>query len=114
MNENVFLAYWSSEGFESIIDITEYKHAEIMAALDAPGAKEKTKELNQMLSGMEMRARMNPQRDYECYVVSAKPEITHDDLWDMATTSPQAAVDIFRSSGVKVFSYKQSNKRVIE
>lgn len=115
MSEQVFLAYWSNEGFESIQDITEYKHAELLTALDAPGAQEKVKELNSMINSMELRARMNPQRNYECYVVTAAESVSLEDLKTLAfNDSPQAAANLFRDSGAKIFSFRETAQRVIE
>lgn len=114
MSEQVFLAYWSTEGFECILDITEYRHQDLLVALDAPGAKEKTRELNSILNSMSLRARVNPQRSYECYVITAAEGIEQADLEQLARETPQAAADLFRAKGVKVFSHRSKNRNVIE
>jgi hypothetical protein len=97
---NVFLGYWSNEGFESIQDITKHRYADVVAALSDTAA---SNELNQMISSMQMRARFNPQRAYECYAIEASEGIELQDLQAMAKESPQALVNLFREKGVKIF-----------
>jgi hypothetical protein len=60
-----------------------------------------------------LRARVNTQRRYEIYVITATPGITEDDIRDMFEADPQGAADTIRRIGNKVFSDRARQDHVV-
>ena len=61
----------------------------------------------------ELRARFNPQRNYEIYIITAVPGISEDDIRDMFEADPQTAADTIRRIGHKYVSHRETAERVI-
>ena len=62
-----------------------------------------------------LRARANPQRNYEIYTVQVEPDVTLKDIQDMFRDTPQAIVDLVRARGHKLYSDRQYKEdRVIQ
>ena len=61
----------------------------------------------------ELRARFNPQRNYEIYLITATPGITEDNIRSMFEADPQGSAETIRSIGQKFFSDRETSKRVI-
>jgi len=114
MKNNVFLAYWCSEGFEHIQDITRYEtweQEQLMNLLrDVPI---KSNPLNEMINSMKLRARFNEQRNYELYVFQVSKELEFEDVKSMSEHSPQALVDWIRKNGLCLHSDRRHPKVVI-
>ncbi len=96
-SDRIFIASWDSLGFEAIIDITKLERQFLMAALknETPG------NINTILRNLILRARFNPQRFPQIY--SFKSNVSEEDLWSFAETSPQALADLIRQHGEKIF-----------
>jgi hypothetical protein len=60
-----------------------------------------------------LRARYNPQRNYEIYIITAQPGISEDDIRGMFEANPQNAADTIRRIGQKFYSDRQTQKAVI-
>ena len=62
-----------------------------------------------------LRARANPQRNYEIYTVQVEPDVSLKDIQDMFKDSPQEIVDIVRAQGHKIYSDRlYTEDRVIQ
>lgn len=61
----------------------------------------------------ELRARYNPQRHYEIYLISAVDGIDENDIREMFETSPQEAADTIRRIGNKFYSDRDTTERLI-
>ena len=61
-----------------------------------------------------LRARFNPQRNYEIYLITAQPGIDKDDIVGMFEANPQTAADTIRRIGQKYVSYRETAERVIQ
>jgi hypothetical protein len=62
-----------------------------------------------------LRARANPQRNYEIYTVQVDPDVSLKDIQDMFKDTPQDIVDLVRARGHKLYSdrlYKED--RIIQ
>ena len=67
------------------------------------------------LNMLILRARANPQRNYEIYTVQVEPDVSLKDIQAMFKDSPQAIVDLVRAQGHRLYSdrlYKED--RVIQ
>lgn len=62
----------------------------------------------------KLRARFNPQRNYEIYIITATPGIDSDDIVAMFEADPQSAADTIRRIGQCVWSERQTRERVIQ
>lgn len=109
-----FLCVWNSYGIESVIDITEYEFEEeaLLIEMIQTGQPAASK-FGSILTGLMLRARFNPQRNYEIYAVQAVDSITDKDIVDMFNANPQSAANTIRKNGVKLFSDRQNTKPVI-
>jgi len=67
------------------------------------------------LNMLVLRARANPQRNYEIYTVQVEPDVSLKDIQDMFKDSPQTIVDIVRAQGHRLYSDRQyAEDRVIQ
>jgi len=107
-------------GLEAVVDVTEniargneFEREKIWDILKDPERiprNEWTHEVNQILHHMMLRARANPQRHYEIYSINTNQDITKLDLEDMFNDAPQAAADLIRDRGHRLYS-DRVNKR---
>ena len=61
----------------------------------------------------QLRARFNPQRHYEIYIITATPGIDKDDIREMFDANPQTAADTIRRIGHKYHSDRAQEDRVV-
>lgn len=61
----------------------------------------------------ELRARFNPQRNYEIYIITAVPGIDEDDIRAMFEADPQGSAETIRRIGNKFASYRDTTEKVI-
>jgi hypothetical protein len=61
----------------------------------------------------QLRARYNPQRHYEIYIVTAEPGIDRDDIQEMFDADPQTAADTIRRIGYKYHSDRAQEDKVV-
>lgn len=62
-----------------------------------------------------LRARANPQRNYEIYTVQVEADVSLKDIQAMFRDSPQDIVDLVRARGYKLYSDRQyAEDRVIQ
>jgi hypothetical protein len=108
MNNHRFVIYWCSEGLEYVGDVTLDGHDAVMARL----SDQKYQSRIPNVMHLELRARYNPQRHYECWVVDAVEGITAEDIREMFDNDPQAAADQIRSRGTRVFGEPLDQTRV--
>lgn len=123
-SDRKFIAMWCCEGLESLVEITNLvekandckktKMFDIIKKPDSVLTNTAMTELNLMLFAMIMRARSNPQRHYEIYMVTTpRRSFNEKTLRDMFNANPQGMVDLFREKGVKIYSDRARNKPAI-
>jgi hypothetical protein len=69
--------------------------------------------IGRLINGFSMRARFNPQRNYELYFIHTVKSITKEEFETMFVEDPQLAVDLIRDRGQKLFSHRTTTERVI-
>jgi hypothetical protein len=71
--------------------------------------------LNKMIHMMQLRARFNPQRNYEIYMINATDGVSKEDIEQWFTDSPQEAANRCREIGTQLLSHRetQPERRVI-
>ena len=113
MTTNAYLFMWNCHGIESIVPITQYedqhKH-DIWNILKDD--KRKKNPLDDIIMGMKLRAQFNTVRSYEIYAMDCDEGITKEDLFDFWDTAPQAAADLTREKGVRLFSNRNKHRPI--
>lgn len=61
---------------------------------------------------MALRAKFNPQRNYEIYIVSAEDGISNTDIRDMFEADPQSGADTIRRLGHKFYSDRRDEHKI--
>ncbi len=95
----VYICMWDCNGFEVIKDCSSWERQSL---LDTIAGKELTKP-PVSLQAMTMRARFNPQRNYEIWTFNTEESLDEDTLWSYAETDPQALVDMIRDRGKRLY-----------
>ena len=105
-----FLLMWCNEGLEYVADITADEQRVVWARLQGNSTPGRSYANPHHLI---LRARYNPQRHYEIYLIEATDGITEQDLRDMFDTNPQTAADTIRRLGHCYFSDRVQEDRVV-
>lgn len=123
MSDNIFILSWDCYGLEACVDVTEhidqgnnFEKEKIFDLIKDPDARPHNKhvaEVNRIYFQLSMRARFNPQRNYEIYSVHTTADITAKDLKCMFEDNPQGTAELIRERGTKLYSDRQTSKRVI-
>lgn len=127
MSDNTYILSWDCYGLEGIVPLSDIE-AEIAEAekqhawevLSTPnGYSHPIKNparyrLHSIVNGMIMRARFNPQRNYEIYLITTIEDITADTLKQQFEGNPQGMAELIREKGTKLYSDRATTKRVIE
>lgn len=110
---------WDRNGFESILDVTRFRPDSdeskqlLLDTLKTGEPKYHNRGPN--ITAMQMRARINSDRDYEIYLFTSVDSVDHDDLANWARSSPQSLVDWIRKNHTKCFwSRGNSNTPTIQ
>lgn len=105
----LFLVSWDCTGLEACINVTEYEKAEMWARLSDT---EPPVGIGKAVQHLMLRARVNPQRHYEIYTFNVAAGITKEDIREMFNNAPQAAADLIRDRGRKIYSDRVSQSEV--
>ena len=96
---------WDENGFEVIKDCTSWERDSLLNTL---AGKELSKSpVN--LQAMTMRARFNPQRNYEIYTFNTTEDFEEEALWKIAEENPQTLVDLIREKGKRLYGASLGN-----
>jgi hypothetical protein len=102
----VYICMWDENGFETLKDCSSWER---QALLDTLAGKELSKPpVN--LQAMTLRARFNPQRNYEIWTFNTDEDLDEDALWRYAETNPQALVDMIRDCGKKLYANEKNKE----
>lgn len=120
-----FILFWDCYGLESCIDITEdvergnnFEKESLFERIKNPEEvprNEPVTKLNRMVHMLQLRAQVNPQRNYELYMINTTEGVSKADIENWFEDSPQAAVDRVREIGTKLYSNRatDADRRVI-
>lgn len=98
--QNLFMIVWDMTGLESVVNVDDIAEADTMNALKG----EKGSELGRTLHYFTLRARANNHRHYEIYTIRTTVDLTKEDLEQWFERDPQAAADMIRERGNKIYS----------
>ena len=111
-------------GLEAVIDVTEWERRHEQAekervwgvlgseGLEDPG-NQVERNLNQIVTAILMRARVNSQRHYEVYTVQTDSGISADDMKRMFEDNPQIMADLVRERGKKLWGDRISAEKIV-
>ena len=105
-----FVIMWDCNGLEYIGDITADEQRVMWETLQG---RESPRRALANPYHLMLRARYNPQRHYEIYIVEATDGITADDIRNMFEASPQTAADTIRRLGTVFYSDRATQKVAI-
>lgn len=109
MTVNAFLFSWCCTGIESIIPISQYEGIDqenTMRILKGEPVLENP--LNRIIRSLIMRARFNSHRHYEIYAVDCDATLDQS-FWEKYWgDDPQAAADLIREQGLKIYSNRST------
>lgn len=108
---HTLLLVWDCLGLEYSCNLTEYDKDLMWSALKGEQPKVRIPGLDILI----LRARANPQRNYEIYTVQVEADVTLKDIRAMFKDSPQDIVDLVRARGNKLYSDRlYTEDRVIQ
>lgn len=121
--QSTFILSWDCNGLECCRDITnliktsnQFERESLFERIKNPDQEPVNDALNEVgkfVHYLQLRARFNPQRNYEIYMVHTVAGIGEQDLKEMFNTNPQGSADMIRVQGVKLYSDRETTKRVI-
>ena len=112
-----FLVMWDCNGLETLQDISEYHpdnwdKNQLMGVM--MGRPYKKAPIHRDITQMVLRAKFNPQRNYEIYIQQADDEITAKDFASAFNDNPQFWADYIRKHhSVKIYDDRQRTARTI-
>jgi hypothetical protein len=113
MTTNAYIVYWCEEGLESVVPITQYEHIDAENTFRVLNNQEPVRNpVNTIIQHMTLRSQFNSQRHYELYAVDCLDHITKQDLETMFEKDLQAAADLIRHRGHKLYSNRAQRDRV--
>ena len=120
---NLFIVSWDNTGLEACVDITEdrdrsdnFEQEKLFDIIRDPHkvpTNEYLRRVNHMVGMMIVRAQANPQRHYEIYTVTSDSTVTAEDLRDLFESTPQAAADMIRERGTRLYSDRVNQKQIV-
>lgn len=105
----VYICMWDENGFEVLKDCSSWERQCLLDTL--AGKKLKAAPVN--LNAMIMRARFNPQRNYEIWSFNTAEDLDEDRMWRYAENNPQALVDLIRVNGKKIYENTKNTEAKI-
>ena len=102
---------WDCLGLEAVINVDDINRQRTWAVLQGKSGREVPAPPN--LMHWELRARANPQRNYEIYIVSVDEGITVEDITSAFEANPQGMADTVRKIGHKFYSDRRDQTNVV-
>lgn len=113
MTDNAYLIYWSSEGLESVVPISQYEQIDIDNTFRLLNDEDPIRNpVNTIIQTMILRARYNSHRHYELYAITADEGITQQHIEKMFDNDSQGSADLIRRIGHKLYSDRMFKNRV--
>lgn len=108
---HTLLLVWDCLGLEYATDLTNYEKEIMWSTLKGEQPTVRIPGLDILI----LRARANPQRNYEIYTVTVEPDVSLKDIEQMFKDSPQEIVDLIRVRGHRLYSDRlDTAERVIQ
>ena len=95
-----FLLVWDCLGLEYSCNLTDYDKQIMWCKLKGTEPTVRIPGLDILI----LRARSNPQRNYEIYTITVEPDVSLKDIQAMFKDTPQSIVDLVRARGHRLYS----------
>lgn len=103
----IFAIMWDCYGLEAVARVPDPADATFAVLANKP--RPEVPNINMWA----LRARFNPQRNYEIYIITAVPGIDEKDIRRMFEADPQSAAETIRRIGDKFVSHRDTSERLI-
>jgi hypothetical protein len=103
----MFAVMWDCYGLEAVVKVPDPADKTFALLKGAPPPELPN------INMWELRARFNPQRNYEIYIITAHPGIGEDDIRAMFEADPQGSAETIRRIGHQYVSHRDTSERVI-
>jgi len=114
MTTNAFIFSWDCDGVEAIIPITQYEDMDKRNLINLLAERKKEHNpINNIIFNLMMRARFNPQRNYEIYTIDCSKDLDEEFWRAKWEAEPQFCADLIREKGLKIYSDRATKERVI-
>jgi len=115
MTTNAFIFAWDCYGIESIVPISQYEHIDRDNTMRILAEKPRVSNpMDGIIRNLLMRARFNPQRNYEIYAIdcdTSLDEVFWHEQWE---EYPQETAELIRERGHKLYSDRSTIERTIK
>lgn len=105
---NFFLVCWCQEGLECVLPFID---PDVERTFIALGGKANPNSAIKCINMLMLRAKVNTQRHYEIYSVTAVDGIDENDIREMFENAPQEAADTIRRIGTMIHSDRADPSR---
>jgi hypothetical protein len=114
MTTNAYIFSWDQLGIEAIVPITQYEHHDKQNLINMLSEKPTERNpLDSIVRSLLLRARYNPQRHYEIYIVDCDAGMDAKFWRRQWEEYPQETADLIRERGHKLYSDRVTKKPVI-
>lgn len=105
MTTNAFIFAWDMLGIESIVPISQYEHIDRDNTMRILREEQIVRSpMNTIIQNLMLRARVNPQRNYEIYAIDCDLSLDEAFWRQQWQDEPQATADLIRERGHKLYS----------
>jgi len=113
MTKNAFIFSWDQEGIEAIVPITQYeKHDQENTMRLLRDQSTIRNPLNNIIQGLTLRARFNPQRHYEIYAIDCDESMDEKFWQNQWNEYPQETAELIRARGHKLYSDREKTRKI--
>ena len=112
---HTYILSWDCHGLEACVNVSDIDKEQMWEALketDGNPNKGRTHTVNSLVSMLMLRARFNPQRNYEIYAIDTEDDITESTLRSLFEQDPQASADLIRERGRKLYSDRAKQESI--
>lgn len=109
---NTFVVSWDMFGVEAIINVSDIEKRTMWSALQGEDTS-RDPNVNQIVSMMMLRARVNAQRHYEIYAIDTEDGVDEQQLREFFDNDPQAMADLIRDRGRELYSDRMNTGKAI-
>jgi hypothetical protein len=109
---NTFVISWDMFGVETVINVSDIEKRTMWSSLKGEETS-RDPSVNQIVSMMMMRARINSQRHYEIYAIDTEDSIDEKQLRKHFEDDPQGMADLIRERGRLLHDGRSDTGRVV-
>jgi len=115
MTTNAFIFVWDCYGIESIVPISQYEHIDRDNTMRILAEKPRVSNpMDGIIRNLLMRARFNPQRNYEIYAIDCDASLDEAFWRNQWEEYPQETADLIRERGHELYSDRSTTERTIK